>query len=342
MNQVALINDRVRAQPDFFQFQQALPCGSTISADTRVKTCFGNLRGIFIVNLPNDMAMEGWRCDGDFARAVAILIHNPIYALIESMWQNATSGVRSVLADTRYAQQNPQIAFLVDSEHGEMVISSSSALQHFSEPLSLGSTRSQEPTAIGPTKRWAGYLAQPFTPSLGYEHADFPRRIPEDATETVVRYPRLDTNEHQAAEHAHAVRRVERLTEIQAKLGLSMQMLAEVLLISRPQLYKWFDVVNSISLQKKSIKRLDEVEQLARKWSTISVAPLKSWVQERIDGGKSLFDLLTVEPLSTVEIEHAFMQIAARIARAPKSRGARMRAAGFTRRKSHRSLPSDE
>jgi transposase-like protein len=313
VNQAALINDRVKSQLDLFQFQQAMSCGSTIPADTSAKTCSGNLRGIYIVNLPSDVAMEGWRCEGDFARAVALFSHDPIYPVIKSMWQNATSGVWAVLVDSGHAQQNSQIA-LVDSEHDETVISTS-ALQHFPvpEPLSLISMYPGMSTEIGPIKRRMGYL-----------------------------YPQPDTDQHQAAEHAQAARRVERLTEIQAKLGLSMQMLAEILRISRPQLYKWFDVENSISLQKNSIRRLDEIEQLARKWSAISAAPLKSWVHEQIDGGRSLFDLLKVEPLPIAEVERAFLQIAASIAKVPKSRSARMQAAGFTRRKSHRSLPSDE
>src|SRR3989344_1479097 len=327
MTQAASINNPVLLQPPdplrFLQVRQA----PDIPVEAGVKTCFSNLQEALILRAPTNVAMEGWRCEGNFARAVAILIHDSIYPVIESMWQNSTGGVWKVWVDSRYPLENPQAA-LVDSGYGETVISSS-ALQHFPESLSLDSAYPWVSTDIGPMKRWAGYLARRPAPSFDHEQLNFPRHIPEDEIESTYYYPQPDADQHQAAEHAQAARRVERLTEIQAKLGLSMQMLAEVLRISRPQLYKWFDVENSISLQKNSIRRLNEVEQLAQKWSAISAAPLKSWARERIDGGRSLLDLLTAEPLPTAEIEHAFLQIAARIAQAPKSRSARLREAGF-------------
>lgn len=159
----------------------------------------------------------------------------------------------------------------------------------------------------------------------------------QDATDSM-----YTDHQHSAAEWAHAAQRVERLTEILVNLGLSIQTLAEVLQVSRPQLYKWLDAEKLISLQKDSVRRLDEVEWLAKSWRTLSVAPLGPWVRERIDGDRSLLDILTVEPLPTAEIERTLSRIAARITQAPKSKSARLREAGFTRRASHRSLPSDE
>ena len=341
MTQAVSINNPVLLQPPdplrFLQVRQA----PDIPVEAGEKTCFSNLQEALIVRAPTNVTMEGWRCEGSFARAVVVLIHDSIYPVIESMWQNSTGGVWKAWIDSRYPLENPQAA-LVDSGHGEMFISSS-ALHHISDPMPLGSTYSRALINIGPTKVRGDSLARlpaPDSDDTLWLHSL--RRIPEDETDRTYNNHQSVVDQHQTAEHAQAALRVERLTEIQTNLGLSMQMLAEVLRISRPQLYKWFDAENSISLQKNSVLRLDEVEQLARKWRALSAAPLKSWVRERIDGGRSLFDLLTAEPLQTVEIEQAFSQIAARIAQAPKSRSARLREAGFTRRASHRSLPSDD
>lgn len=142
--------------------------------------------------------------------------------------------------------------------------------------------------------------------------------------------------------HTPEARRVARLTEIQASLGLSMQTLAEVLQISRPQLYKWFDVGQAIRLQEESATRLNAVVQLAQAWRGRSMAPLGPWLHEQAKGGRSLLDLLTSKDLQLAEIERTFDGITGRFGQAPKSRSQRMREAGFSRRATHRSLPSDE
>lgn len=341
MTQAASINNPVLLQPpDPLRFLQARQAPD-IPAEAGVKTCFSNLQEALIVRTPTNVTMEGWRCEGDFARAVVILIHDSIYSVIESMWQNSTGGVWKVWVDSRYPLVSPQAA-LVDSGYGEMFISSSS-LQHFSNPMPLGSTYSRALTNIGPTKVWDDSLARlpaPDSDDAPWFHSL--RRIPEDETDRMYNYPQSVVDQHQTAKHAQAAHRVERLTEIQADLGLSMKMLAKILGISRPQLYKWFDAEKPISLHDESIQRLDEVEQLARRWRTLSRAPLGSWVRERVDGGRSLLELFMITPLPMAEIERAFSQIIARITQAPKSRSARLREAGFTRRASHRSLPSDE
>jgi len=255
MNQHALINNSVKLQQqDPLQFRPAPRQVSTIPVEDRGRPCFSNLQGTFIVHLPADLSVEEWRCEGDFARVVALPISDPIYCVIDSMWLGATGGM----------------------------------------------------------------------------HVN------------VLPKPVVHLQAQLSAVRAQAARRVERLTEIKANLGLSMQTLAEMLHVTRPTLYKWFDAEKLISLQKDSVRRVDKIEQLAQKWRATSVAPLGPWLRERIDGGSSMLDLLMVEPLPTVEIERAFMQIAARIVQAPKSRSARLREAGFTRRASHRSLPSDE
>jgi hypothetical protein len=340
MTQAALINNPVLLQQtDPLRFQQVRQ-PPDIPVESGVKSCFSNLQGAFVVHAPTNVAMEGWRCEGNFVRAVALLVPDSIYSVIESMWQDATGGVLRVWGDFRSPQLNPQSAH-VDSEHDEMFISSS-VLHRLSDPLPQGSAYSRALTDFESTKEWAGYPTRRSAFSVDYEPSNFPRRIPEDVTDNKHYYPQPVTDQHQAAEHAQAVRRVERLTEIQANLGLSMQMLAEVMRVTRPTLYKWFDVEKSISLQNDSIRRLDEVEQLAQKWRALSTAPLGPWVRERSNGGRPLRDLLTAEPLPMAKIERAFSQIVARIVQTPKSKSARLREAGFTRRASHRSLPSDE
>lgn len=259
MNQVALISDRVQLQQDPLQFQRVSYQSQTIPVEGRGKTCSSSLRGGLIVHSPTNVTVEELRCEGDFVRAVVLLILDPVYRVIESMWQNATSGTQFKRVDPGYARQDSTFVL-----------------------------------------------------------------------------------EHKSAERAQAARRVERLTEIQGNLGLSMRVLAETLRITRPTLYKWFDTEKLISLQNDSVRRLDQVERLARSWRALSVAPLGPWVRERIEGGQSLHDLLTTEPMPTAEIERVFSQISIRNVQAPKSRSAQLREAGFTRRASHRSLPSDE
>lgn len=142
--------------------------------------------------------------------------------------------------------------------------------------------------------------------------------------------------------HTPAARRVALLTEIQASLGLSMRTLAEVLQISRPQLYKWFDDGQAIRLQGESATRLNAVKQLARAWRGRSMAPLGPWLREQAEDGRSLLDLLTCKDLQVTEIEHTFDAVTGRFGQVRKSRSQRMREAGFSRRATHRSLPSDE
>jgi len=139
-----------------------------------------------------------------------------------------------------------------------------------------------------------------------------------------------------------AERRVARLTEIQASFGLPMRTLAEVLRISRPQLYKWFDTSAAIQLRGESAARLNAVERLAELWSMHTVSPLGPWLHEQVAGGQSLYDLLTQVDLSAADIESGFDTVTARIAQMPKTRSQRMREAGFTRRLSYRALPTDE
>lgn len=139
-----------------------------------------------------------------------------------------------------------------------------------------------------------------------------------------------------------AERRVAQLMGIQASFGLPMRTLAEVLCVSRPQIYKWFDATAPIQLRGESAARLNAIERLARLWSSRTASPLAPWLQEQVSDGRSLSDLLTSDDLSLADVEHGFDTVVLRIAQAPKTRSQQMRDSGFTRRPSYRALPSDE
>ncbi len=141
---------------------------------------------------------------------------------------------------------------------------------------------------------------------------------------------------------AQAAARVARLTEIQVALGTTLQALAEILRISRPQLYRWIDPNQIVRLQAESAARLERIEQLARRWSARSSSPLGGWLRERVGRERTLLDLLTAANLNIEEIDRVFEAIAQRVQNAPKSRAQRLREAGFTRPPTYRTLPSDE
>lgn len=136
--------------------------------------------------------------------------------------------------------------------------------------------------------------------------------------------------------------RVERLAGIQAVLGLSIQALADVLHISRPGLYKWLDASKGMTLQEASRQRLASVERLAKRWRERSNAPLISVAHEPLAGGRAVFEMLTDERLDEAAVTGAFDELVDKLQAKPKSLSQRMAEAGFTRRKSGRSLPDDE
>lgn len=141
--------------------------------------------------------------------------------------------------------------------------------------------------------------------------------------------------------HHFAMHRVERITKIQATFGVSIQMLAEILRVSRPQLYKWLDANRAIELQGGSRDRMGIIEELAEYWRSLTQRPLGPWVKEG-RAAASLLALLCADPLDNEEIRRAMTTQAELISRAAKSRSERFREAGFQRRPSVRSLPSDE
>lgn len=136
--------------------------------------------------------------------------------------------------------------------------------------------------------------------------------------------------------------RVERLSSLQAAFGFTIQDLAAVLGITRPQLYKWLDAANDIKLQEASRARLSTVERIAREWSSRSDAPLSSVSKEPLTAGGTVFALMSADVIDDDVVIGVFHELMAKHHERPKSRSQRLRQAGFARRPSVRSLPSDE
>lgn len=136
--------------------------------------------------------------------------------------------------------------------------------------------------------------------------------------------------------------RVERLSALQATFGFTIQDLAAVLGITRPQLYKWLDAANDIKLQEASRARLATVERIAKEWASRSKAPLSSVSKEPLLAGGTAFGLMSADVIDAAAVIGALDELIAKLHEQPKSRSQRLREAGFTRRPSVRALPSDE
>ena len=136
--------------------------------------------------------------------------------------------------------------------------------------------------------------------------------------------------------------RVERLTALQAALGLSTSELAQALGLSRPGLYKWLDTSSDVKLQGASRERLAAVERIAKQWRERSTAPLSSVSNAPLADGRTVFAMMIVDQVDEAAVVGAFDELLAMLARKPKSRSQRLAESGFKRRPSAKSLPSDE
>jgi hypothetical protein len=136
--------------------------------------------------------------------------------------------------------------------------------------------------------------------------------------------------------------RVNQLASIQSAFGLPIQALAEVLAVSRAQIYKWLDASNSVTLQESSQQRLSAVGRLASKWRKLSGTPLSRLVREPLADGSTVLQLLCSETIDERACEMAFVELARRLSGLAKPESQRMAEIGYTRRPSRRSLPSDE
>lgn len=136
--------------------------------------------------------------------------------------------------------------------------------------------------------------------------------------------------------------RVDRLAAIQASLGFTTQDLAAVLGLSRPQLYRWLDAADDVRMQDAKRQRLAAVERVAKAWQERSPAPLRSVAHEPLANGSTLFALLSADAIDEAALRAAFDELTAKLQAQPKTLSQRLADAGFKRRPSSRSLPSDE
>ena len=139
-----------------------------------------------------------------------------------------------------------------------------------------------------------------------------------------------------------AINRVDCLTALQAILGFTIQDLAAVLRITRPQLYKWLDASRDITVQEANRSRLEVVERIAQAWAARSSAALSLVSKERLNDGGNLFTMLCADVINEEAIVIIFDELLARLSGKPASRSRRVRDAGFTRRPSVRSQFFDE
>jgi DNA-binding transcriptional regulator YiaG len=144
------------------------------------------------------------------------------------------------------------------------------------------------------------------------------------------------------APSAAARLRVERLTALQAALGLSTSNLAQTLGLSRPGLYKWLDASSDVKLQGASRERLASVERVAKQWRERSAAPLSTVSNEPLADGRTVLAMMVADQFDEAAVVGAFDELLAKLAGKPKTRSQKLAEAGFKRRPSAKSLPSDE
>lgn len=136
--------------------------------------------------------------------------------------------------------------------------------------------------------------------------------------------------------------RVERLATIQAGLGLSILDLANVLKISRQGLYKWLDGSSDAKLQDANRKRLAAVERIAKQWCDESTTPLSVVAKETLANGNTVFAMMSADDIEEAAVISSFPELKNMLADKPKTRSQKLADAGFQRRPSFKSLPTDE
>ena len=160
-----------------------------------------------------------------------------------------------------------------------------------------------------------------------------------ETTKTALQRQAPDTK---SSPSAAARLRVERLAAVQAALGLSTSDQAQVLGLSRPGLYKWLDASNDVKLQGASRERLAAVERIAKQWREHATAPLGSVAHEPLADGRTVLAIMVAEHIDEGAVVGALDELLAKLQAKPKSRSQKLADAGFKRRPSSRSLPSDD
>lgn len=136
--------------------------------------------------------------------------------------------------------------------------------------------------------------------------------------------------------------RVNRLSTLQAILGLSTTDLAQVLKLSRPGLYKWLDAASDVKLQEANSQRLAAIERIAHRWQERSMATLSSVANAPLADGRNILAMMMADEVDEAAVVGAFDELEALLNSRPKSPSQKLVEAGFKRRLSAKSLPSDE
>lgn len=132
---------------------------------------------------------------------------------------------------------------------------------------------------------------------------------------------------------------------VQAALGLTLPDLARALHVSTPQLFEWLTSPDSresrATLPLPAARRLDALERAASAWQARSAAPLRAVAHEPLQDGRTVLDLLAADGRSDHELAAALDELHTMLLAQPGSRSQRLAEAGFRRRPSIRTLPSD-
>ena len=136
--------------------------------------------------------------------------------------------------------------------------------------------------------------------------------------------------------------RVRRLASIQSALGMPITDLARVLCVSRQALYKWLDASNELRLQEASRARLTLIERIAAQWRERSQATLSTVVHEPLEGGDTLFAILSGDEIDEIRVTQALDSLVRVLQNKPRTRSQKLFDAGYKRRTTIRPLPSDE
>lgn len=136
-----------------------------------------------------------------------------------------------------------------------------------------------------------------------------------------------DVVEKPAASHTAQ----ETIAFIRASLGVSIADLGVFLKTSRQTIYDWMD--GQIP-RRDSLRRIDHLSRLADFWNQACSWPIGKYIQQPVDKGKSLGDLLAAEVVDDQRVRAAMRQMcpvvtAAHEARQRRSIAERMRAKGF-------------
>lgn len=102
------------------------------------------------------------------------------------------------------------------------------------------------------------------------------------------------------------------------------------------------DVSNDVKLQGASRERLAAVERIAKQWRERSTAPLGSVAHEPLADGHTVLAMMVAEHIDEAAVVGALDELLAKLQGKPKSRSQKLADAGFKRRPSSRSLPSDD